>query len=762
MTASGSEIRIILVGGNPEQRSLIQRQLGAIGGVRLSVELSTAWSETLQRLEHGACHVVLIGWEIAVSDPRGIFEQIHKASPGVPVIVFGGKDELEKDAQLVRLGAADVVASNELVNGLLSRSIRMALERSKSQAPQKAPRSQPSPYQTLSNNGVCALLGLAALEQSLDGIFAYDTNFRYIAWNPAMERIFGLRESEVLGRNAVEVLPFLEDVDEEEFFTAARQGKVVTSHERPYIVPRSSRRGLFESFYSPIKSSTGEIVAVLGIMRDTSENDRAQIELHESEERFKRMADVVPSLVWMSGKDGQRIFFNKRWLEFTGRSADQEMGTGYMRNFHPQDIQRFVDLYTKAVAAQQDFHIEYRVRRHDGQFRWILDTGSPLITREGNLIGYVGLCADISETRMTQNRIDAALRDRKEPPPSTVENAPIGIWKLDNEFHITKANATVAKQLAMEPGQFMGRKLPEIVTSLPTEVLASVLSRGERFHLENQPIVRGDAGTPCGYWDVAVWPLKGEHNAIVGVCMSTMEVTERQRLLQQKEDFIATLVHDLKTPLIGADKTLESLMNGALGIVDSGQVNVLSMLKRSNQQLLSMVQNLIEVYRFDSDTSQFTFETTDLKELLVTCTDELAALAKQRGIKLIMNVPEMLPSVKGDRLALRRVFLNLLDNALKFTPRDGVIEVFAEQSGDSVTTHVRDSGIGIPPEEQSKLFQRFWQGERGKRYAVGTGLGLYLCREIITAHRGQITVTSAENEGTTFTVRLPTLPSSPR
>ena len=549
MTASGSEIRIILVGGTPEERSLIQRHLGAFGGIRPHLELSGAWNDTLQRVERGACHVVLIGREVAVADPQGIFGQLHKASPIVPVIVFGGKEDIERDAQLVRLGADDVVPLDELANGHLSRSIRLAMERSKCQPVQKLqPSKPPQPYQTLSNNGVCALLGLAALEQSLDGIFAYDTNFRYIAWKPAMERMFGLREGEVLGRNALEVLPFLQDVDEEEFFAAARQGKIVTSHERPYIVPRSSRRGLFESFYAPIKSSMGDVVAVLGIIRDTSEKDRAQVELQESEQRFKRMADVVPSLVWMSGKDGQRIFFNKRWLEFTGRTAEQEVGTGYMRNFHPQDIQRFVDLYTKAVAAQQDFHIEYRVRRHDGQFRWILDTGSPLITREGNLIGYVGLCADISETRMTQNRIEAALRDsRSQPPANTVENAPIGIWKLDSNFQITKANATVAKQLAMEPNQFMGRKLPEIVTSLPTEVLSSVLCRGERFHLENQPIVRADSNAASGYWDVAVWPLKGENNAIVGVCMSTMEVTERQRLVQQKEGVVAALVDDLKT-----------------------------------------------------------------------------------------------------------------------------------------------------------------------------------------------------------------------
>ncbi|MBC7999389.1 MAG: PAS domain-containing protein, partial [Leptolyngbya sp.] len=133
---------------------------------------------------------------------------------------------------------------------------------------------------------------------------------------------------------------------------------------------------------------------------------------------------------------------------------------------------------------------------------------------------------------------------------NTIENAPIGIWKLDDHFEITKVNATVRRQLALEDSDLIGKPIFEIVPSFQRELLSVVLDKGERVHLENQ-FVKSDGARESNptYWDVAAWPLKGEDNAIVGLCLSTMEVTERQRTLQQKEDFVATLVHDLKTPL---------------------------------------------------------------------------------------------------------------------------------------------------------------------------------------------------------------------
>lgn len=112
----------------------------------------------------------------------------------------------------------------------------------------------------------------------------------------------------------------------------------------------------------------------------------------------------------------------------------------------------------------------------------------------------------------------------------------------------------------------------------------------------------------------------------------------------------------------------------------------------------------------------------------------------------------------GDRLSIRRVILNLLDNALKFTQKDGVVEVTAEEEDGKIIFRVSDTGIGIPQSEFGQLFLRYWQGNSAKQFAPGTGLGLYLCKQIVTAHGGTISVSSQSGEGTTFSVVMPKQP----
>jgi signal transduction histidine kinase len=184
------------------------------------------------------------------------------------------------------------------------------------------------------------------------------------------------------------------------------------------------------------------------------------------------------------------------------------------------------------------------------------------------------------------------------------------------------------------------------------------------------------------------------------------------------------------------------------------------MLRRSNHQLLVMVQNLIEVYRYEAGQPVLAFEELDLFEVIRIPIRELKALADHRAVQLIEDLPKTVARVSADRLAIRRVFLNLLDNALKFTAQGGSIQVTAELNDKNVIVHVSDTGIGISEKDQAQLFQRFWQGESGKRYAPGTGLGLYLCKQIVGAHSGNISVASIENQGTTFSVTLPRLPDN--
>ena len=137
---------------------------------------------------------------------------------------------------------------------------------------------------------------------------------------------------------------------------------------------------------------------------------RAMTVLRESEERFRLMADAAPVMIWSSGPDKQCTYFNQGWLAFTGRSMEQELGDGWAEGVHAEDLKRCLDTYHKAFEARQPFRMDYRLRRFDGEYRWILDTGVPIFESDGSFGGYIGSCIDITERKLAEQ----VLTDRLE------------------------------------------------------------------------------------------------------------------------------------------------------------------------------------------------------------------------------------------------------------------------------------------------------------------------------------------------------------
>ncbi|MBS1989690.1 MAG: hybrid sensor histidine kinase/response regulator [Cyanobacteria bacterium SZAS LIN-3] len=233
------------------------------------------------------------------------------------------------------------------------------------------------------------------------------------------------------------------------------------------------------------------------------------------------------------------------------------------------------------------------------------------------------------------------------------------------------------------------------------------------------------------------------------------ENSRRLLLLEQHEEFMATLTHDLKNPLIGANRILELMAASALGKIPEDHVNLLLQLRDNNKLLLSMIQNLIEVYKFEKDVYAVRLEHTNILKIIESCIKEIAPIAANRDILVRTDFAPVVRDVLADHSAMRRVVQNLLDNALKFTPNGGQISLSVQGTNGCVAMAIEDTGPGIPLDEQQRLFERFSQGRIGKKYTPGTGLGLYLCKKLIDAHRGKIMCFSEEGNGTRFTVTIP-------
>ena len=245
--------------------------------------------------------------------------------------------------------------------------------------------------------------------------------------------------------------------------------------------------------------------------------------------------------------------------------------------------------------------------------------------------------------------------------------------------------------------------------------------------------------------------LNEDEPRYVGVIRDIHVQKETEKL---RDDFIATLTHDLRTPLLAAIQTLRFFLEGALGELKDQQKLLLSTMLQSNEDLLGLVNALLEVYRFESGKLALMKTNFPVKNLLNQCYEEIKSLADAKNLSIDVEYDtEDEPIIFADRGELKRVIINLCGNAVNYTNKGGIIKLSLKQKKNDIIFSVIDNGNGIPKEDIPHLFKRFSQGTSKKR-STGTGLGLYLSRQIIEAHNGKIWVESKLDKGSEFSFLL--------
>ena len=241
-----------------------------------------------------------------------------------------------------------------------------------------------------------------------------------------------------------------------------------------------------------------------------------------------------------------------------------------------------------------------------------------------------------------------------------------------------------------------------------------------------------------------------EYKRFVGVIR---DVTEQKKADKLRDDFIATLTHDLRTPLLAAIQTLKFFLDGALGTLDDKQKLLLSTMQKSNEDLLGLVNALLEVYKYDAEKLTLTKTNFNIYNLVKQVYDELSPLAQSKNVEFKIDTDLSDTEILADRAQLRRVICNLCGNAINYTQEGGSVTITLKRESNDLIFSVADNGSGIPQEDIPNMFQRFSQGTSKKRSA-GTGLGLYLSRQIIESHGGKIWLESVLNKGSEFSFLL--------
>jgi len=335
-----------------------------------------------------------------------------------------------------------------------------------------------------------------------------------------------------------------------------------------------------------------------------------------------------------------------------------------------------------------------------------------------------------------------------------VQHAPIGILQLTTDFAIKDVNPIVEKFLS-EAAKIEGSSIWKLLPELPKETLCETITSGTPAILHGVPITQiADRSGLELYWDIAAWPILEGDNAR-SLIVLIEDVSDKTYLARQKEVLQQTIAHDLKSPLIASNYLIQAMLK-AHSHAKNGDQELLFRLQDSNDDALKMVKNMLEVSKYKQASHLLSITNIELKEVVDETVKNFDARCRLSEVSIVMIQPDNALFIESDRNALKHLIGNLLENAIKFSPAQSRVTVTLRGSEADVSLEVNNTGPGIHEKDKEKLFTPFWQGEIGQQSASGTGIGLYLCQQIAHALGGNISFTSDEQTGTTFTVILPT------
>ena len=330
-------------------------------------------------------------------------------------------------------------------------------------------------------------------------------------------------------------------------------------------------------------------------------------------------------------------------------------------------------------------------------------------------------------------------------PEAPDDLLPVGVLHLDAGRRVDRANARAHALLDVAPGRLLGRTVMETFVDARVEALVDGVPEGGSATGE----VRAGAGEPR----IAV--LRVHRLPEGGTWIILEDVTELRRLQQIRAEFIDNLSHELRTPLTTVSLLAETLARDAeTADVPPRMRDRISKVEVETGHLVQMVNELLDLARIEGGTPLRLADDVDLARLATASVERLRLFAERQGVQLSVGA-EPAPAVRGDEERLGQVFVNLVHNAVKFSPEGGEVRVQVRPAGGEVVASVSDHGIGISSVDRARIFERFYKADRARVRGGGTGLGLAIARHVVERHGGRIWVESEEGRGSTFSFAIP-------
>src|SRR5712691_11340975 len=575
-------------------------------------------------------------------------------------------------------------------------------------------------------------------------------------------RLFGFAESEPV--NIGRLLQVVHPEDRERMQQVVQHmfehGGGEYENEYRITLPDGSTRWI--AGYGRVElDECGKPAFARGVSRDITKHKIAEEELRESEARFRTVADAAPVLIWMSGPDKLCTFFNKGWLDFTGRTMEQEMGNGWAEGVHPDDFQQCLQTYIAAFDARQPFVMEYRLRRHDGEYRWISDNGVPRNDAQKNFAGYIGSCMDITERKQAEEKFRLV-----------VEASPSGIILVNDRGRIALVNSQTEKLFGYGREELVGKPVeilvPERFASQHPDHRAEFLAAptARAMGAGRELFARRKDGSEFPV-EIGLNPIQTPHGLVVlanvvdiSARLAAEEVTRRNR--EQVEllgrvsllgEMTASLAHELNQPL-GA---IVNNANAATQYLEQDRLNpeqlqdILTDIVRDARRAHDIMRNVRSAIKKGSAIRG----QINLNDVVKAVTHMVQPDAAAQLCKMEMSLARDLPAIECDPTQMQQVLINLVRNALDAMhdtpPGCRIVEIATNHNGEgTISVVVRDYGSGISETARDRLFEQFFTTKEEE-----LGMGLAIVRSIIEAHGGSVAAENADGGGARFHFRLP-------